>query len=169
MSTEASTNDNRIGTSPSAPQAKRVRFSQPTNTSQARNHQGSTNLHLHRAPPPAAAVFNSSQDALVLLFDGLSHGIQPLLRESFPHYGDVFWMTQKQLDIRADPSATTSSSRIKFPLNFRAEVGESPSAKALVATRDDVLSQISVVLSRIAHQAFEMNVEDHKRCKTKSY
>ena len=60
MSTEAATNDNHDGTSPSAPRAKRVRFSQQTNTSQARNQQGSTISHLQRAPRPTQRAFIST-------------------------------------------------------------------------------------------------------------
>ena len=126
-------------------------------------------MHLRREPPPSVAAFNLSHETMKSLFPSLSSALQPYLKNYQSLYGGVFWKVQKQLEIRKDPSATTSSSRFKFPLNFRAEVGESQSAKALVATKDEVLSQISLVLSRLPLQVFDLNLEKLKKARLRPF
>ena len=131
MSSETATRNMPENTSDCHP--KRVRFNKP---SPSVDHEENTNSRAKRSTSPSDAAFSISSRCLMLLFPSLQKNIQPYLKEFLSNYGGVFWKIQKQeLDIQTDPSMTTSPSKIKFPLKFRAGVEDSPSARGPLSSQ----------------------------------
>ena len=148
--------------------AKRVRFTEQDSRITRSSVETSTNQRPKKRVPPSEVAITVASGNLRVLLPSLYLLLIPYVKEFFSRYGSAFWKIRKQYEIKNDPSAIPTSAKVKFALNLASGVRESESARVLLAKKDDVILKVQKMLAGLAFEAFDLNVANFVKEKTKA-